>query len=391
VTLDLSGAPAALNETRQRRVLLPTELPPSLELGGGHGFRPVHTLTGATMGTYWRARLVERPTAHSDDAAQANTILTKTFDEVVARMSPWESESDLARFARTPLGEWLTLSPETAHVLARALEVAELTGGTYSPALGEVTELLGFGPGDPATRHSIDSPQVRAARKRADYRLLEFDAARGAVRQRSDNSRSPSTPLHIDLCSIAKGYAVDLASERLHAAGWQHHFIEIGGEARGRGCKPDGQPWWCYLETPSATTDSQESAQSEVPSSVAGLCELAVATSGNAHHHFEDTASGKLVGHILRPDDFEPKIAANGDRKHSGANAAPHSLHSVTVFAATCMKADAWATALYALGPQRGLPLAEAQQLAARWLYLKQEPNRTLHEIATTQFQRLVD
>jgi len=134
------------------------------------------------MGTYWRARIVERTTARSDDAAQANSILTRSFDEVVARMSPWEPESDLARFARTLPGQWLTLAPETTHVLARALEVAALTGGAYSPALGEVTELLGFGPADPASRHSIDSPEVRAARARADYRLLELDATRGAVR-----------------------------------------------------------------------------------------------------------------------------------------------------------------------------------------------------------------
>jgi len=392
VTFDLSGAPAALDEMRQRRVLLPTELPPSLELGGGHVFRPVHTLTGATMGTYWRARLVERTTAHADDAAQANAILLKTFDEVVARMSPWEPESDLARFARTPPGTWLTLAPETAQVLARALEVAELTGGAYSPALGEVTELLGFGPSDPAARHSIDSPQVRAARARADYRRLEFDTARGTVRQRANGNDGspPNDPLHIDLCSIAKGYAVDLASERLHAAGWHHHFIEIGGEARGRGCKPDGQPWWCILETPAASS-VEEHAAAGVPSSVAGLCELAVATSGNTHHHFADEISGKLVGHILRPDDFEPQAKADGNSRHAATKPAPDALHSVTVFAPTCMEADVWATALYALGPERGLPLSEAQQLAVRWLCSEQEPSRVLHEIATTQFQQLVD
>jgi len=343
------------------------------------------------MGTYWRARIVERPTAHADDAAQANAILIKTFDEVVARMSPWEPESDLARFTRTPPGQWLALAPETAHVLTRALEVASLTGGAYSPALGEVTELLGFGPGDPATRHSIDSPQVHAARARADYRSLEFDAVHGAVRQRTNDVFEPAaSPLHIDLCSIAKGYAVDLASERLHAAGWHHHFIEIGGEARGRGCKPDGQPWWCYLETP-ATAGTEENTQSEVPSSVAGLCELAVATSGNAHHHFEDGVNGKLVGHILRPDDFEPRETAKANDGHTTAKHAPDALHSVTVFAPTCMEADVWATALYALGPEHGQPLAEAQQLAARWLYLAQEPKCVLREIATTQFQRLID
>gem|GEM_PF-119077 len=451
MTFDLSGAPAATSDTAQRRVLLPAELPPSLleQLGGGHALRPIHSLVGATMGTYWRARIVERTTARDDDAAQANTILVDAFAEVVALMSPWEPQSDLARFARAAPGEWVTLAPATAHVLARALEVAALTDGAYSPALGEVTALLGFGPGDPDARLAIDSPEIRAARARADYRRLEFDPIRRAVRQRNapdtphdsaarandatqPRSATASRPsntatsdaasaLQIDLCSIAKGYAVDLASERLHAAGWHNHFIEIGGEARGRGCKPDGQPWWCHLETPTAghaphapgTTAAPESAHEHAAQSpsrsasanatgakaaptaglddaapnhgtadtVAGLCELAIASSGNTYHHFED-AAGRVIGHILRPEDFCAPTAA----------AQPDALHGVTVLAATCMEADVWATALFALGPERGLPLAEAQGLAARWLCTTAPDTApALHEIATSHFAQLIE
>ena len=32
------------------------------------------------------------------------------------------------------------------------------------------------------------------------------------------------------------------------AMGVEHHLVEIGGELRGRGMKPNGQPWWVLVE-----------------------------------------------------------------------------------------------------------------------------------------------
>ncbi len=347
---DLTPAGESHPAGRVRRVLIPPHLPPSLTRGGGAPARPVWSLTGATMGTYWRARLVARSTAKADDPHAANTLLTHTFQRIVALMSPWEPDSDLGRFARATSGEWVPLAPETAFVLQRALAIAALTEGAYNPSLGVVTDLLGFGPTDPARRLPLNAPAVQSARGNADFRRLEFDSHRPAVRQPGG--------LKLDLCSIAKGYAVDLASDRLHTAGWTDHFIEIGGEARGRGSKPDGQPWWCQLESPAT-----------LPATVAALCATAIATSGNTHHRFDDPTGS--VGHIIPP---------------AGTPHSPDALHSVTVLASTCMEADAWATALYALGPSAGLPLATQHRLAVRWIHTDLSSATPFQETHTPEF-----
>ena len=47
----------------------------------------------------------------------------------------------------------------------------------------------------------------------------------------------------LDLSAIAKGFGVDLAAEALLARGVRHFLLEVGGELRGHGLRPDGQPW----------------------------------------------------------------------------------------------------------------------------------------------------
>ncbi|RYD46168.1 MAG: FAD:protein FMN transferase, partial [Verrucomicrobiaceae bacterium] len=122
---------------------------------------------------------------------------------------------------------------------------------------------------------------------------------------------------------------VDLAAERLSSIGVEHFLIEIGGELRGRGCKPDGEPWWVSLDRPS----------DELPETVVALCELSVATSGDAFRR-----------HLIDPRTSSP---VDGE------------LVAVSVFAKECMDADAWATALFIAGADEGLKLAEQQKLPA--------------------------
>ncbi len=335
-----------------RRVLIPPVLPRDLSLGGGAPARELWSFSGETMGTHWRARVVARASDNSAHATSARNLIADAFARVVALMSPWEPTSDLARFAAARAGERVALAPETNIVLRRALDVAGLTRGAFDPTLGAVIDLLGFGPSDRTRRHTADHPAVHAARAAAGFEKLAYDPATRTVLQ--------SGGTRLDLCAIAKGYAVDLASDRLHAMGWTNHFIEIGGEARGRGCKPDGQPWWCGLERPAGSADT-----------VAALCDLAIATSGNTHH-FHDHPGGR-IGHIVPGN---ASVAGTFDA-------------IVTVLAPTCMEADVWATALHLLGPTAGLPLAESQHLAACWL-LPTNPDAPATEVRTTAFDALL-
>lgn len=283
------------------------------------------------MGTHWLARVVAPPTVAPPELER---IIADALDRVVACMSPWEPRSDLGRFRAAEPATWVAVSSETYHVLGRALKLADLTGGCYQPAIGRLTDAFGFGPTDPARAVGLDSPVAGEARAVADHRALRLDPATSAVLQPGG--------FQLDLCSIAKGYAVDLVVERLQAVGVEACLVEIGGEARGLGCRPDGRPWWCLVAPP------RESGHG-LPTSVVAACDLAVATSGNTLRR-RVLPDGVELGHILAP-----RLDAALDP----------ALQSVTVLAPACMDADAYATALYLLGSEAGLAFARQHDLAA--------------------------
>src|SRR3546814_14477007 len=89
--------------------------------------------------------------------------------------------------------------------------------------------------------------------------------------------------LRLDLSAIAKGHGVDLVCAALRAHGIEHFLVEVGGELRGRGSKPDGLPWWVALE------HAQEEISAPVRIALHGL---AVASSGAAFQHFTVNAIG---------------------------------------------------------------------------------------------------
>lgn len=333
----------------ERRILVPPRLPANLPLGGGHAARAIWDFAGTSMGTYWRARVVEPDTR---SRSEVQDLIHTALATVVACMSPWEPDSDLGRYRVAAAESWVPLRPSTAIVLQRALEVAALTGGRYDPTIGRLTDVLGFGPSEPADAVRPGSPAAERARDTIGHTRVRIAPATAAVFQPGG--------VQLDLCSIAKGYAVDLAVERLLAAGVRSCFVEIGGEARGHGCKPDGQPWWCQIEPPAC-------AAPDVPVTLAAACGLALATSGNTLRK-RFLPEGEL-GHIVNP---------------LPGHALPAGLESVTVLAPTCMEADVFATALFLLGPDEGRTLAANLNLAA--LFVERSEDRTYREQWSPRF-----
>jgi len=308
------------------RVLVPllTE-PPARPLGG-----VVHALAGQTMGTTWSVKLVAQPAA---DAPGLTAMVQRALDAVVAQMSPWEPLSDLSRYNRSAAGSWTRLPVDMATVVRRAIAVAETTHGAFDPTLGALTDLWGFGPrpfpGEPPPREATLSALEASGWKRL---VLDGDA----LVQPGD--------LRLDLNGIAKGFGVDQAAQALERAGVKSYLIEVGGELRGTGARPDGQPWWVELERP----PPMSLAANDAPQTVVALHGLSVATSGDYRRFFDH--DGRRYAHTL-----DPASGAPGD----------HGVVSVTVLARTCMDADAWATALTVMGPEAALAFATAHDLPA--------------------------
>ena len=284
-------------------------------------------LGGETMGTTWSLRVV-------GGADTLTAAIQQRLDGLVAQMSHWAPTSQLCRYNRGVAGSWHGVGPEFFTVLQVALAVAEQSRGAFDPTAGALVDRWGFGASGPAAVLPGDAEiaALLAASPGPDRVLLDPHARRvlqpgGAV---------------LDLSAIAKGFAVDDIAALLRGQGHGDFLVEVGGELRGEGIKPDGQPWWVDLEVPPGA------AMAGVRVALHGL---SVATSGD-YRRFVD-ADGQRLPHSIDPRTGRP--IANG-------------LASVTVLHADCMMADAYATALTVLGVDEGRALAADLEIAALFI-----------------------
>lgn len=301
------------------------------------------------MGAIWRVIACAPPGA----APALRGAVQQELDLVIAEMSHWATDSALSRFNAAPAGAVFDLPDGFATVLAAALEIAERTGGAFDPALGACVDLWGFGPA-PSTGRPPADDALATALQDSTRRRIDFDPHTHRLVQPGG--------LKLDLSGVAKGYAVDRVSARLAAEGAVAHFVEIGGDCRAAGTKPDGLPWWVALETalPGAR-----------PPPLIALADHAVATSGDRYRRFEH--GGALYAHAIDPA--------------TGA-ATAGALAAVTVLAETCMEADALATALLVMGPDRGLAFSAENGVAA---FMTARGPAGPKEISSPAFAALLD
>ena len=324
------------------RVLVPLDLPATMRLPPASA--EVRALGGPTMGTTWSVRFVLPPPVALDAVSRA---IDRVLAGVTAEMSTWIADSDISRFNSGAPQTWHELPVDLDDVLRYALTIAADTGGYYDPTIGALVDLWGFGPTGPrrgVPEHGVpdhgvpDHGAIDAAAARGGFRRLMLAPGRRALQPGG---------MQLDLSSIAKGFAVDRIAEALSRLGVADHLVEIGGELKGSGMKPDGSPWWVAIEEPAAA-HAGIAAQSR---SIVALHGLAIATSGDAQRAFE--SDGRLFSHTIDPRTGWPV----SDR-----------LAAVTVLHRSCMRADALAMALTVLGPDDGMSFAQARGLAARFV-----------------------
>ena len=294
------------------------------------------TLHGPTMGTRWSAS-VDCDAALDLDALRQD--LAAAVQQVDAQMSPWKPESDLVRLNRAPVDAWVDLPLEMLEVLTCAMDIHRLSAGAFDPCVGALVDAWGFG----AVRDAPDAAAIHTARQAAPCTVregLEIDRAAGRARKRA--------PLQLDLCGIAKGYAVDCMAAVLQQYGVRHALAALDGELRAVGSQASGAPWAVALESPEVGRRAVRG--------VIELEDMAVATSGDYRHYLN-------VG--------DARLAHTMDARR----AAPvnNAVASVTVLGRTCMEADAWATALLVAGPGEGLGLAQRRGLEVLFLLRRPE------------------
>jgi len=261
---------------------------------------------------------------YADDRA-APGAARAAFERIAALedvMSDWRAESEVNRLAARA-GEWVEISGELYSVLRQAIEIAAASDGAFDPtvaplvALWRETRRGGTLPGPAA----LDS-----ARALVGWRRIALDKCRPLVRL------EPGTRL--DLGGIAKGFILQEALTVLRARGVPSALIEAGGDIV-VGDPPPGRAGWTIALGAADTT----------------VANTAVSTSGTGEQAV--MIAGERYAHVVDP------------RTGLGVTAA----RTVTVMAADASVADALATALVVLGPERGAGVAARfPSVAVRWL-----------------------
>lgn len=269
-----------------------------------------HVSKGWAFGSFWR--LV---TADAQMAGVAKSVVDAIVDDVTHSMSPYDSTSELSRFNAAKTDDWLPMSGPSCAVVAEALRIARISQGAFDPTVGPLVARFGFGP-------------IQGAVGRYD----DIVVAPGALRKRVPG-------LTLDLCGIAKGYALDRVVAGLSQAGVENALIEIGGEVRALGMHPNGRAWKIGIADP---LSNGAGVQRVVKPGIRAL-----ATSGHAVNGVRAPVS---ISHIVNPQSGRP---------------AHMTLASVSVLAASGMEADAFATALCAQGARAGIDLAERLGISA--------------------------
>jgi len=283
-----------------------------------------HALNGETMGTRWSALFFASP---GFDVVPVQAALQQAVAEVDAQMSTWKPDSDLMRLNAAPVGKWVAVPAQLAHVLRLGLAIGEISGGAFDIGMGDAVRAWGFG-ADAADEKAIVA--AMKPRRSAAHEGLETNG----------QSVCKHAPLSLDLNGIAKGHGVDRLAEVLLDFGITDALVGIDGEMRALGLRPDGSGWTIAIEDPDPDRRS--------PRSIVKLQDAAVATSGDYRHWVD--VQGHRLSHTMNPARRAPLVRAPA---------------SVTVVARTCAEADAWATALMVLGPEKGGALARERGLSA--------------------------
>jgi len=293
--------------------------------------RPAHaTIRGLTMGTSYAVELAA-PIDHAVRTKLAGLIEAE-LTAINRAMSTYDPRSELSEFNGRQDLRWVPASRGLLEVLDGASRISTATQGAFDVTVGPLVDLWGFGP-QYGTRQVPNDALIERVRESVGYQHVQTDPSAGAIRK--GHSRT-----QVDLSAIAKGYGVDRVAMILDRQGVHDYLVEIGGELRARGTTAAGKPWRVGIERPVEGR--------RVVGEIVVLDNRAIATSGTTQNFFEQ--DGRHYSHCIDPATARP---------------VEHPPMAVSVVADTAMEADAWATALLVLGPERGHALAQARGLAA--------------------------
>lgn len=282
---------------------------------------------GPTMGSTYSIKYVRSKDSPSLDLLKRET--EEILAEVDQQMSTYRADSVIERFNDAPAGTCQVMPAPVLELIETGRELNEQSQGAFDLTLEPLLNLWGFGP--KARVEKVPTPeQLAAAREQVGMQYL----------RRFGEQLCKDVDVQVDFNSIAAGYTVDRVVQRLTELGINSYLVEITGELKAAGRKPDGQQWRIGLEAPQTGE--------RVAQRVLELDGYGISTSGDYRNYFEE--NGRRYSHTLDPLTGAPIT---------------HTLAAVTVADKSTLRADGLSTVLMVMGTERGLAFAERMGIAA--------------------------
>ncbi len=250
------------------------------------------------------------------------------LEEVESELSTWRDDTDLSRFNAAPVGESKQLRQPMCRLFEGLFEWNRETAGAFDPAVGpliDAWDIRGHG--------RVPEPtELESALRRSGLRGIGFSA--------DDCKAVRLTDTWIDSGGFGKGEALDRIrmSPEAKSGPW---WVDLGGQVAASEVATGESGWGVELADPT---------QRNRPILQIRLRGGSLATSGGSERDLENR--GTRIGHILDPRTGRP---------------APFD-GSVTVWHPSGLVADILSTALYVLGPEKGMAWAESHQVAVLYL-----------------------
>jgi thiamine biosynthesis lipoprotein len=294
--------------------------------GRGTGLPVVDPATGLPAMTGGDRQLMGSPwhigISGARDPAAARAAIERAFDEVArleSLLSEWRPTSEISQVNAAAGGAPVRVGPELLACVKASLDVARWSDGAFDISWASLRGLWDF------SRQSAHIPPTREAVRAKlplwNWRNIVIDEAASTIALREAG-------MALGLGGVAKGYALDRVAEILVAAGFPDFVVFGGGQVLVGGTR-GGRGWRVGIQHPRSPERYFAFVEVEGPASIS--------TSGDYEHSWEH--QGRRYHHIL-----DPRTGFPSERSAS-----------VTVISPTALWADAVDTAVFILGPRRGI------------------------------------
>ncbi len=305
-------------------------------------------LLGEAQGTYYSIIYFDKQSR--DFQKEIDSLLTE-FDESV---SLWVPNSIISRVNRGE--DDIVLDDYFIQNFNVSEEVAQRTDGAFDFTIGKLIKAWGFGYD---ANKTIEESMIDSLLNLSGYKKVSIE---------NEKVIKETAGITLDFNAVAQGFSVDLVGEFLEKKNITSYLIDIGGEVKARGQKPDGSFWKVGIEKPADNKTDERSLKAVVK-----LIDKSVATSGNYRKFYEE--DGIRYSHTINPKTGYP---------------ARNKLLSVSVLHKSAAYADAYATAFMVMGFEKAKTFVEADNsLEAFFIYSDSDMNYVTY--ATQGFVEIID